>query len=169
MKANMTMVAKQDKDTFRRDWAFYRTDLSEIQKVKRVVRKIIVHHTGFDGAFSVQRWYDIHRSHQRKGWRGIGYHYGVSPEGRIYALRPANLVGSHTLGHNADSIGVVVWGYKKKTPEAIEALAKLVAYLCDLYDCPFYFHSDLGKTICPYLDKDDFSKRVQRYRQKEAK
>lgn len=124
--------------------------------IPRTIRKIVVHHTGFDAPFPSTNWVHIDQAHKRKGWIGIGYHFGVDPEGAIWVLRPPSVVGAHTAGHNADSLGLVIWGYKQKTEQAIQSLIKLTALLAKRFNAEVYFHRDLGKTLCPYLDGEKF-------------
>lgn len=125
----------------------------ELLDAKRPVDLIVVHHTGFDAPFKgVDSWVEIDKAHKAKGWSGIGYHFGVDPDGNIWTLRPVSVAGAHTAGYNAKSIGVVVWGYKKKTREAVWHLASFVAALAKRLNADIHFHSDLSATLCPGLD-----------------
>lgn len=128
---------------------------------RRKVNKIVVHHTGSDVPFlGVDSWRSIDRYHKRRGWMGIGYHFGITPEGRVWVLRPIHLVGAHAEGHNVGSIGVVVWGNRQKTHTAIIKLAEFVALLSKRFGAAVFFHKDLKKTACPNIDKQRFMKLV---------
>lgn len=48
---------------------------------------------------------DIHAWHLARGFRGIGYHAVVYPNGRIVRGRPWRAMGGHTLYHN-ECLGV---------------------------------------------------------------
>lgn len=52
---------------------------------------------------------DIIRSwHMAKGWKDIGYHYVVMPNGDWIAGRPLEQVGAHTIGRNIGTLGVLM-------------------------------------------------------------
>ena len=146
-------------------WAFYRiaspaTPIEDLQGYFdaltpiRAINLIVLHHTGADTPFrGIDSWYEIDRYHRKKGWRGIGYHYGIDPTGSIWSLRPARLIGAHAEGHNALSIGVVVWGNKVKTDAQYEALNRLLSVLQKRFpSAKVALHSQVGKTACPSLD-----------------
>ena len=44
--------------------------------------------------------------HQHLGWRNPGYHYLVSPEGRVHCLHPEEKVANGVRGFNAESLHV---------------------------------------------------------------
>lgn len=53
----------------------------------------------------VRRWHvDINK------WSDIGYHYLIDRDGTIVKGRPVEVAGAHTKGHNANSIGVSLFG-----------------------------------------------------------
>jgi len=146
-------------------WAFYRiaspaTPIESLQEYfdalspVRAINLIVLHHTGADAPFKgIDSWYEIDRYHRKKGWRGIGYHYGIDPAGSIWALRPSRLIGAHADGHNALSIGIVVWGNKKKTDAQYETLNRLLKVLQKRFpSAKVALHSHLSKTACPSLD-----------------
>jgi N-acetylmuramoyl-L-alanine amidase len=149
----------------RAKWAFYRiaspaTPIETLQAYfdrlspHRAINLIVLHHTGADTPFSgVDDWYEIDRYHRKKGWRGIGYHYGIAPDGSVWALRPVRLIGAHAEGHNALSIGVVVWGNKKKTEAQYQALNRLLQVLQRRFpSAKVALHGQLKPTACPSLD-----------------
>lgn len=63
---------------------------------------ITVHH---HAAASRASALDIHRMHLDRGYSGIGYHFYVRKDGRIYRGRPLWAMGGHTLGYN-DQVGI---------------------------------------------------------------
>jgi N-acetylmuramoyl-L-alanine amidase len=146
-------------------WAFTRiaTPATPIESLQeyfdslspvRAINLIVLHHTGADTPFrGINSWYDIDRYHRSRGWRGIGYHYGISPDGSIWSLRPARLIGAHADGYNALSLGIVVWGNKQKTDAQYQALNRLLQVLQKRFpSARVALHSQLGKTACPSLD-----------------
>ena len=49
------------------------------------------------------------------GWRDIGYHNVIRRDGTVEDGRPLEQPGAHTLGENADSIGICLVGGKHKS------------------------------------------------------
>ncbi len=146
-------------------WAFFRiaTPATALETLQgyfdsltpvRAINLIVLHHTGKDTLFKgIDSWYDIDRYHRKRGWKGIGYHYGIDPYGGIWSLRPARLIGAHTEGYNALSLGIVVWGNKQKMDAQYEALNRLLQVLQKRFpSAKVALHSQLNKTACPSLD-----------------
>lgn len=48
--------------------------------------------------------------HRSRGWAGCGYHWYVTQDGTIYAMRDEAKQGAHVKGHNTDTIGVCYEG-----------------------------------------------------------
>lgn len=117
---------------------------------------IVIHHTGnpTDDDMSAE---EIHRSHQNKGWAGIGYHYVIRKDGTVERGRPHWTVGAHAYGYNSHTIGIHLSGNfmdAQPTGEQIEALAMLLSGVCSDYDIPINSntvvgHCDLMSTDCP--------------------
>ncbi len=121
---------------------------------------IIIHHAaahdspGVD-AEKYERW------HRQKGWRDIGYHKIVELIGeRYHSLdgRPIYMVGAHSPGWNAKSVGVCFAGnFMEDTPplEQLIVGAECVAGLCTSLGIPpsnILRHSETqetGYTSCP--------------------
>lgn len=115
-------------------------------------RRIILHHSEAKKC-SV---YDIDRWHRENGWAGIGYHYLVRKDGKVYTGRPSWALGAHTLGHNEGSIGVCFEGnfmVENMDETQIKAGAELVNYLVKLHgltkEKDVYKHKDFNATDCP--------------------
>jgi N-acetylmuramoyl-L-alanine amidase len=53
----------------------------------------------------VRRWHV-----EDRGWSDIGYHYLIDRNGTIAEGRPVERSGAHTKGHNANSIGISLFG-----------------------------------------------------------
>ena len=67
-----------------------------------VTRRIILHHAAAVTCTARQ----IHQWHLANGWAGIGYHFFVRKDGRVYRGRPEDTVGAHAGNNNYDSIGI---------------------------------------------------------------
>ncbi len=125
----------------------------------RKIDKVVIHCTDSPdkldiGAVEINVW------HKERGWNGIGYHYVVRRSGKIENGRPDAVVGAHTVGHNASSIGIVWVGRDKPAPEQYTALTEKCKDVMRKYklDTSHVFgHKELndGKT-CPNLDMDEF-------------
>lgn len=53
---------------------------------------------------------EIDRWHRQRGFRKIGYHYVVLPDGTVCKGRALSEIGAHVAGSNADSIGICYIG-----------------------------------------------------------
>jgi len=93
---------------------------------------------------------------EERGWLGIGYNFGITPNGHVYEGRGWKRSGAQAKGYNRRSIGVVylVDGrVDDLTPAAIEAHRELLLEGVALGElAPAYRivgHRDLGETACP--------------------
>lgn len=108
----------------------------------------------------------IHKWHIQRGWSGIGYHFFVRKDGTIFRGRPINAVGSHVLGHNADSIGICAEGnfeVELMGEKQRQAIIDLLKYLKEIYpNAKIVRHKDLKSTSCPGKNYpfDDIIKRI---------
>lgn len=75
----------------------------------RKIKEIIVHcsATREGKPFTVA---DIERWHRERGWKGCGYHYVITLDGKVEQGRPEQVVGAHCTGRNSESIGVCYIG-----------------------------------------------------------
>lgn len=123
------------------DWAW-------TPEARKSTEVIILHHMAGNGTAQ-----DIHRIHRGNGWPGIGYHFFVRKDGSIYRGRPENRIGTHTAGHNSNSIGVCFEGnFEADTMNTAQfnAGVELLEYLLDKYgDIPVKRHKDFNATACP--------------------
>lgn len=76
---------------------------------------------------------EIEEMHNRRGWRGIGYHYVIRRDGTLENGRSLKLTGAHVYGHNKNNIGIVLIGTDEFTEEQFETLRETVSDLCGLY------------------------------------
>ena len=125
----------------------------------RSIKSIIIHcaATPEGKDFTVA---DIDRWHKKRGWKGIGYHYVVYRDGSVHEGRPIAQIGAHTVGHNAESIGICYIGgldaagkpKDTRTPQQKKALVKLVEELRQKYNISkqhIYGHSEFAAKACP--------------------
>jgi hypothetical protein len=147
-------------------------------KARVWTNQIILHdsHTGPD----VENVHDYLRAGAHKmGLLDIGYHALIERDGTVIETRPHDLIGSHTPGHNLDSIGVCLLGGKGLTgPEDNFTYAQklgLFGYLAMLQrhylretdeEPKIRGHTELNSFVnrkepCPCLDidmlRDDFT------------
>lgn len=117
---------------------------------RKSTSRIILHHAAAVSCSAD----DVHRWHKARGWAGIGYHFFVRKDGKVYRARPEKYVGAHAGGANSDSLGICFEGNydtEKTMPEAQRvAGAELVAYLKKKYGISkVEGHRDVGSTACP--------------------
>lgn len=111
--------------------------------------RIVLHHAAAKSCTAEQ----IHQWHLNNGWEGAGYHFLVRKDGKIYRLRPEEMVGSHAYGANYNSIGVCAEGnFQNEMMSEIQknSLKELVSYLKKKYGInKVQKHSDINSTACP--------------------
>ena len=125
-------------------------------------QEIILHHTWKPTVADFGRnpnggyWMSvIDRFHRMKGWKKIGYHFVVMPDGLIFVGRSLNEAGAHTVGHNKKAIGVCLLGNfdEEGIPEEQWASMKyLIAFLMHrfhLHPTDLYFHRQFAQKTCP--------------------
>lgn len=113
---------------------------------------------------------------RKLGLLDVGYHYVIFPDGKLLETRPHDTVGSHTSGHNHDSIGVCLVGGRRATsgPDGEEILRpcdtftphqrETVRWLLKEYLTPVYGslslkgHSELTghKGTCPAMNMEGY-------------
>lgn len=104
---------------------------------------------------------DITKWHKQRGFTTIGYHYVIYRDGSINKGRPEDQIGAHTLGQNANSIGICYIGGldtdnkpKDTRTEAQKAsLIKLVEELKGRYPgATVHGHNEFAAKACPCFD-----------------
>lgn len=104
---------------------------------------------------------DITRWHQARGFRTIGYHYVIQPDGTIRQGRPIEEVGAHCQGHNAHSIGICYIGglsmdaipSDTRTEAQKAALRKLLHELLTQFPhATIHGHNEFAAKACPCFD-----------------
>lgn len=129
----------------------------------RVINKIIIHcsATKEGQMFTVK---DIDAWHRQKGYKSVGYHYVILLDGTIETGRPESEVGAHTIGHNADSIGICYIGgldanlkpKDTRTDAQKKALIKRVKKLKAKYQgATVHGHNEFANKACPSFNVKD--------------
>lgn len=125
--------------------AYYQRKLDTIECV-------VVHHTAASAKTS---WAAVAKYHvQTKGWPGIGYHLGITPDGGLSYLGDIADIRYHAGDANADSIGICFAGnYMTDEPTAasLATFAKLLSVI-EAYlgrELTVVGHRDVGDTLCP--------------------
>ena len=112
--------------------------------------EIVLHHAAGDGSVEA-----IHNWHiNGNGWLGIGYHFYIRKDGRVYRGRPEEMVGGHTYGVNSTTIGICFEGNFENeimSPAQKNAGGELVGYLLEKYLSVYKVskHKDHNATACP--------------------
>lgn len=52
----------------------------------------------------------LEQEHRRRGFKGCGYHFYITRNGRVFSMRPTTEAGAHVKGYNHCSIGVCYEG-----------------------------------------------------------
>jgi len=130
----------------------------------RKINKIIVHCSDSPdfrdiGVDEIRRWHV-----DGNGWSDIGYHFVITRSAQIQIGRSVDVVGAHTRGQNADSIGVCWVGRDKPTDAQYMALVGLIVSLLEKFSLDKskvmgHFEYDNKKT-CPNLDMEKLRREV---------
>lgn len=126
----------------------------------RVITDIIVTATGNrqDSKITVS---DIDFLHSKLGYKGVGYHYIIYPDGSTKAGRRISSPACCCKGHNAHSVAVAyIGGVDEKgqladtrTEQQKTAIKNLITRLTFLYRCPTHGVRDHQRnTQNPYFD-----------------
>jgi N-acetylmuramoyl-L-alanine amidase len=129
-----------------------------MRELKRIILHMAFTTPQMDiGAVEIRRW------HLARNFADIGYHYIIRRDGSVETGRDLNRVGAHTLGHNNDSIGIVMVGGKHPTKDEVQvnftsaqwrSLERLVKDLMLQYETitDISGHKDNIPTKCPGFD-----------------
>ncbi|MFN8996759.1 MAG: N-acetylmuramoyl-L-alanine amidase [Pseudomonadota bacterium] len=132
----------------------------------RLITKVIIHCAATKpsmdiGASEIKKW------HLDRGWKDIGYHYVIRRNGDIENGIAVALAGSHTKGHNANSIGICLVGgiNDKGEPESNftkaqwATLERLVRVLkVDFPHATVHGHREFAAKACPSFDVQEWLK-----------
>ncbi len=115
------------------------------------IKRIILHHSGVTVLQTVETIHNYHKN--SRGYAGIGYHFYVRKDGKVYRGRALEWVGAHAYGSNTDSIGICTEGdFNSETMSEIQknAIKELVTYLKGIYNISIVQgHKEVCNTSCP--------------------
>lgn len=119
--------------------------------VKKNVDIIALHHSASGLNLTPDM---IHSGHLKLGWAGIGYHFVITPDGKVYMGRPITAVGANVAGHNSHVIGICFIGnfdINKNVPTQaqIKSGQELIIDLFKIKKFMIKGHRDLMATACP--------------------
>ncbi|MBP9990147.1 MAG: N-acetylmuramoyl-L-alanine amidase [Bacteroidales bacterium] len=132
----------------------------------RTITEIIIHCTATTPSASCTVE-SIRRYHLSLGWRDIGYHYVIYPDGSVNVGRPIEEPGAHTTGHNANSIGIAYVGgldssrrpSDTRTPNQRVALLQLVKDLMEEHNViHIHGHNEYANKACPCFNVQQWRK-----------
>ncbi len=121
-------------------------------RARSAVKRVVVHHSAAQPTVS---WAAIARYHVRsRGWPGIGYHFGITPDGGLTYVGAVETLRYHAGNANGDSIGVCFAGdYREIEPTAasVATCRQLVAVLETVlgHKLGIVGHKDVMDTACP--------------------
>ncbi len=79
------------------------------------IQAIVVHHTGVNADTPVEATARYHIEHN--GWPGIGYHFYITFDGRIYYCNDWSKASYHVAGRNDEFLGICLTGdFTRKHP-----------------------------------------------------
>jgi len=115
----------------------------------------------------------------RMGILSIGYQFIIERDGHVVECRGQDHIGSHTPGHNMDSIGICLVGGREQdveggvnnfTPDQMNALKHLIQFLIKTYGpLKVFSHSEVQRfrhkdhPPCPPIDMDLFREDLDLY------
>ncbi len=118
---------------------------------------IALHHSLTPDSGTVS-WDAIRRYHKSKGWRDIGYHFGIEDIGGQYEILTGRMMtetGAHCIGLNQHSLGIVFVGdFDNHAPpdEQWKLGVRLVKSLITVFNIPvssIIGHRDRADKTCP--------------------
>lgn len=115
----------------------------------REIAALVIHH-----AAAVTTLEEIDKWHRARGWRGVGYHYVIEPDGRLRLGRREHEVGAHARGRNQDTIGICVAvdardGIPSVAWDQLVTLTRDLVRRYALTVDDVIPHYDVSDTLCP--------------------
>lgn len=126
----------------------------------REIKRIILHCTATRESQAVSVA-DIDQWHRSRGFKKIGYHYVIHPQGELSLGRPVADQGAHVKHENVDSIGVAYIGGLTDTGEVADTMTihQDVTFLMLVRSLRMVFgnltlhgHNEFSNKACPSFD-----------------
>lgn len=115
----------------------------------------------------------IRQWHLARGWKDIGYHWVIYPDGSIHKGRDESVVGAHVANQNTGKIGVCYvgglipggdgHGHDTRTPKQHASMITLIREIMQRHPTikRVVGHRDLAATECPGFDVQPWWASVQ--------
>lgn len=136
----------------------------------RKIKEIIVHcsDTREGNPFTVA---DIDRWHRKKGWKGCGYHYVITLDGKVEQGRPVQIAGAHCTGRNSESLGICYIGGRDlvgkikdtRTEAQKKAMVTLIRQLMQTHGISIKdvrCHNEFSTKACPSFSVQKLHKEI---------
>lgn len=125
---------------------------------------IVIHHSTVPNHQTVE---EVHQWHLNRGWDGIGYHYFIQKDGKVFEGRPRDSKGALVPCINNRAIGICLEGnFNKETIGAKqwEACVKLAALLEMQYRAKTHQHGEFADISSPgiHFDFETFKSEVRK-------
>lgn len=113
---------------------------TDLRKTSRPIEAIYIHCSATKPGVhlrieAIRKWHV-----EGRGFRDIGYHYIVQPDGTVYPGRDIDQDGAHVKGDNTNTIGICMVGewngetHPARLDPQIWATGDLAARLCHMYE-----------------------------------
>lgn len=136
----------------------------------RKIKEIIVHcsDTREGKSFTVA---NIDRWHRERGWKGCGYHYVITLDGKVEQGRPEQIVGAHCSGRNSESLGICYIGGRDmvgkikdtRTEAQKKAMVTLIRQLMQTHGISIKdvrCHNEFSTKACPSFSVQKLHKEI---------
>lgn len=160
MRGELSMQVTDIRDRLPSNGEYPKREVSDITHID-------IHHSAsftsnFHGVRTIQGFAEYHIDGH--GWQGLGYHYVVAPNGKVYKTGYANEMRWSVGGNNSYTISVMLIGRfneEEISEEEYESALKIVKELMNAYKVPVenvLGHKEYPKqnTLCPAIDMDKF-------------
>jgi N-acetylmuramoyl-L-alanine amidase len=127
----------------------------------RKINKIILHCSASDARHQTAKM--VNEWHKKRGWKKIGYHYFIGPDGKLEKGRKLEEIGAHCKGENSNSIGICLAGNMRFRPCQFGTLKRLLRELKPKFPkATVHGHNEFTiNKLCPVFDVKPFKKFYQ--------
>lgn len=138
----------------------------------RNINEIVVHCTAtrpkwWEGRSAEEKVREVRQWHLDRGFNDVGYHWLIDRDGTIVKGRDESKTGAHVKGHNANTIGISLFGghgsssddqfFDNYTPAQETALRQLIAEIEMRYNIQKVSgHNEYSTKACPGFRVSEF-------------